>query len=52
VRFLLAVIVTALAIQFLLTALALSATNQLRHPVRVAVALAACLLLGLVLLSE
>jgi hypothetical protein len=51
-RFLLAVILTALAIPFLLTTLALSASGQLRHPIRVGVALTAVLILGLALLAD
>jgi cytochrome bd-type quinol oxidase subunit 2 len=50
--FLLGVILTALAILFLLTTLALSTSGQLRHPVRVGAALSLVLILGLVLLSD
>ncbi|HEU4449333.1 MAG TPA: hypothetical protein VFR63_05040 [Gaiellaceae bacterium] len=49
-RFVGAVIATALALLFLLTALALGSSGQLRHPVRVTVALAALFVLGLALL--
>jgi hypothetical protein len=51
-RFLLAVILVSLAVLFLLTALALGATRQLQHPLRVSLALTAPLALGLILLSE
>ena len=51
-RFLIAVIFTALAILFLLTALALAASGQLRHPIRVGGALAVTLSLGLLLLAD
>lgn len=46
------VILTSLAILFLLTALALSAGGQLRHPWRVGAALTVGLMLGLALLSQ
>ncbi len=46
------VIVTALAVLFLLTVLALSAGGQLRHPLRAVVALTVLLVLGLALLAE
>ncbi len=46
------VILTALAVLFLLTTLALSAGDQLRHPVRVTAALTVVLALGLALLAE
>jgi hypothetical protein len=46
------VILTSLAILFVLTTLALSAGGQLRHPLRVAAALTLILILGLALLSE
>ncbi len=49
---LLAVLVLALAMLFLLTALALGASGQLRHPYRVALALAAALVVGAALLVE
>jgi hypothetical protein len=52
VRFLLAVILTALAILFLLTTLAFTASGQVRHPIRIGCALTALLLLGLALLAE
>jgi hypothetical protein len=48
----LGVIVVALAILFSLTAVALRASGQLRHPIRAGVALAAVLALGLALLVE
>jgi hypothetical protein len=48
----LGVIVVALAILFSLTSLALRASGQLRHPLRVGVALAALLVLGLALLAD
>jgi cytochrome bd-type quinol oxidase subunit 2 len=51
-RFLVAVILLALAVLYLLTTLALSASGQLRHPIRVAGALTALLVLGLVLLAD
>jgi hypothetical protein len=51
-RFLLAVILTALAILFLLTTLALTASGQVRHPIRSGGALTAMLVLGLALLAE
>jgi hypothetical protein len=44
--------VTALAILFLLSSMALWSTNQLRHPAGVMVALGALLVLGLALLME
>ena len=50
--FLPAVILTALAILFLLTTLALGASGQLRHPIRVGGGLVAMLILGLALLAE
>ena len=43
---------TALAILFLLTTLALGTTRQLWHPIRIASGLAAILILGLALLAE
>jgi hypothetical protein len=49
---LLGVILTALATLFLLTTLALTASEQLRHPIRIGGALAALLVLGLALLAE
>jgi len=50
--FLLAVTLTALAVLFLLTALALAAGDRLRHPFRLAAAMAVLLTIGLVLLLE
>jgi hypothetical protein len=50
--FLLGVILTSLAILFLLTSLALNAGGQLRHPLRVGAALTAILIVGFALLSE
>ena len=50
--FLLAVVVVALATLFLLTALALGAAGQIRHPWRPVVAVAAALLVGAALLYE
>jgi hypothetical protein len=49
---LLAVVLTALAILFSLTTMALCASGQLRHPVRVTLGLAALLVLGLALLLD
>jgi hypothetical protein len=49
---LLAVTIVALATLFLLTALALGTTGQMRHPVRVVVVLAAALVIGVALLYE
>jgi hypothetical protein len=46
------VVLTALAILFGLTALAFWADGLVRHPVRIMLALAALLLLGLALLME
>ena len=46
------VILTSLAILFLLTTLALSAGRQLRHPLRATAALIVVLIVGLALLSE
>ena len=51
-RLMLAVILTALSILFLLSSLALSADGRLRHPLRVVAALVALLVLGLVLLAD
>jgi hypothetical protein len=45
-------ILTALAILFLLTTLALATSGQLRHPGRVGTSLAAMLALGLALLAD
>jgi hypothetical protein len=50
--FLPGVILTALAILFLLTTLALAAGGALRHPFRVGISLAALLALGLALLAD
>lgn len=50
--FLLGVILTALALLFLLTTLALAASGALRHPLRAGISLAAVLALGLALLAE
>jgi hypothetical protein len=49
---LLGVILTALATLFLLTTLALSASEQLRHPMRIGASLVAVLVLGLALLAD
>lgn len=51
-RLLVAVTLTALAVLFLLTTLALGASRQLRHPIRVGSALTALLILGLALLAD
>ncbi|HET9324725.1 MAG TPA: hypothetical protein VFO03_12675 [Gaiellaceae bacterium] len=51
-RLMLAVILTALSILFLLSSLALGAYGRLRHPLRVVAALVALLVLGLVLLAD
>ena len=48
----LGVIVTALAILFLLSSMALWSTHQLRHPASVMIGLGALLVLGLALLME
>ena len=50
--FMLSVVLIALAVLFLLTAMALWASAQLRHPVRVVVALVGLLVVGLALLLE
>ncbi len=50
--FLLGVVVVALGMLFLLTALALGAAGRFDHPVRVALALAAALVLGIALIVE
>jgi hypothetical protein len=50
--FMLGVIATALAILFLLSAMALWTSNQLRHPAGVMAGLGALLVLGLALLLE
>ncbi len=49
---LLAVVLVALATLFLLTALALGAGRQIRHPYRAALAIAAALVVGAALLYE
>ena len=50
--FLLAVVIIALALLFLLTALALGAAHQLNHPYRIGLALVCALLIGLAILVE
>lgn len=50
-RFLVAVILIALAILFLLLTLALTTSGQIRHPIRVGVAMSTLLALGLALLA-
>lgn len=50
--FLLAVVIIALSLLFLLTALALGAAHQLQHPYRVGIALACALLIGIAILVE
>jgi len=50
--FLLAVVIIALATLFLLTALALGAAGELRHPYRLVLVLAAALIVGAALLFE
>jgi hypothetical protein len=50
--FRLGVILTALAILFFLTTLALGASGALRHPVRACTSLAALLAFGLALLAD
>jgi hypothetical protein len=49
---LLGVILTAFAILFLLTTLALVTGGQLRHPIRAGASLVALLVLGLALLAD
>jgi hypothetical protein len=49
---LLGVILTALATLFLLTTLALTASEQLHHPIRIGALLVAVLVLGLALLAD
>lgn len=49
---LLGVILTSLAILFLLTTLALTASGQVAHPIRVNALLVAVLALGLALLAD
>ena len=51
-RLLVAVILTALAILFLLTTLALATSGVLRHPAGAITSLAALLALGLALIAE
>jgi hypothetical protein len=50
--FLLAVTIVALAMLFLLTALALGAAGRIGHPYRVALAISAALVVGVALLFE
>lgn len=50
--FLLAVVVVALATLFLLTALALGAAGEMRHPIRSVLAIVAALIVGVALLYE
>jgi hypothetical protein len=50
--FLLGVILTSLAILFLLTTLALGASGQLRHPLPVGATLTVIVILGVALLSD
>jgi hypothetical protein len=50
--FLLAVVIIALATLFLLTALALGAAGELRHPYRLVFVLGAALIIGAALLYE
>jgi hypothetical protein len=50
--FLLGVVLTAIAVLFLLTTLGLAAGGLVRHPVRAVASLAALLVLGLALLAE
>jgi hypothetical protein len=50
--FLLAVVIVALATLFFLTALALGAAGEMRHPVRSVVAVVAALIVGIALLYE
>ena len=49
---LIAVVIIALSLLFLLTSLALGAAHQLRHPDRVGVAVVCALLIGLAILVE
>jgi hypothetical protein len=51
-KLLVAVALTATAILFLLATLALSASGQLRHPIRDGSVLTAMLILGLALLAD
>jgi hypothetical protein len=50
--FLLAVVIIALATLFLLTALALGAAGEMRHPIRSVLVIAAALIVGIALLYE
>ena len=50
--FLIAVVVIALATLFLLTALALGAAGQMRHPYRAALVIGSALIVGVALLYE
>ena len=50
--FRLGVVLTALALLFMLASLSLRAAGRLSHPLRAALALAATLVLGIVLLLE
>lgn len=50
--FLLAVVIVALATLFLLTALALGAAGEMRHPIRSLLAIGAALVVGIALLYE
>jgi hypothetical protein len=50
--FLLGVVLTAIAVLFLLTTLGLAAGGLVRHPARAVASLAALLVLGLALLAE
>jgi hypothetical protein len=50
--FLLAIVIIALATLFLLTALALGAAGELRHPYRLTLVLLAALVIGAALLYE
>lgn len=50
--FLLGVVLTAIAVLFLLTTLGLAAGGVLRHPFRALASLAALLVLGLTLLAD
>ena len=50
--FLIAVMIVALALLFMLTALALGAADQLHHPYRVALILVFALLIGIAMLYE
>jgi hypothetical protein len=50
--FLIAVMIVALTLLFVLVALALGAARQLHHPYRVALVLAIALVIGVVMLYE